>query len=182
MPLVGALYNGNVMVGNRITCWQHLLGPVLPRGFPGGDARIHALECFSGFNPTDAVFCPLPTGGGVIHTEGTVHGVEPNVSDRGRLACVLLFDRVPTPAKMTRTFPWRAVHRTARAQRALAWRRRGGLLVHLWRQRTRMRVTKIRTLLFDMRRAARAVRKMVLRNNPSIAAPPRRRPFGAPFV
>lgn len=137
-------------------------GPVLPHGFPGGDARIHALECISGFDPADAVSTPLAAGGCVIHNQRTMHGAGPNVSDRDRMAYVLIFDRVPTPARVVRYFPWRAEHRTARAQRELEWRRSGGLLVHLWRQRTRMRVTNVRTLLFDIRRAARAVRKIVV--------------------
>lgn len=136
-------------------------GPVLPHGFPGGDSRIHALECISGFDPNDAVLCPLETGGCVIHNGRTVHGAGPNVSDHDRMAYVLIFDLVPTPAKSPRSFPWRAEHKTARAQREREWRRHGGLLVHLWRQRSRMRVTNIRTLLFDMRRAAKAVRRMV---------------------
>jgi hypothetical protein len=137
-------------------------GPVLPHGFPGGDPRIHALECVSGFDLSDAVSCPLSAGGCVIHNGRTLHGAGPNVSDRERMAYVLIFDRVPTPARTARHFPWREEHRTARAQRELEWRRHGGLLVHLWRQRNRMRVTSIRTLLFDMRRAARAVRRLVL--------------------
>ena len=137
-------------------------GPVLPHGFPGGDARIHALECISGFNPQDAVACPLEAGGCVIHNGRTVHGAGPNVSGQDRMAYVLIFDRVPTPAKVARSFPWRSEHRTARAQRELAWRRHGGILVHLWRQRKRMRVTSVRALLFDMRRAARAVRRIVV--------------------
>ncbi len=137
-------------------------GPVLPHGFPGGDARIHALECVSGFDPKDAVRCPLEAGGCVIHNGRTVHGAGPNTSDGTRMAYVLIFDRVPTPAREQRHFPWRDQHRTARAQRELEWRRHGGLLVHLWRQRTRLRVTSVRTLLFDMQRAARAVRRIVL--------------------
>jgi hypothetical protein len=136
-------------------------GPVLPHGFPGGDARIHALECTSGFDPQDAVSCPLPAGGCVIHNGRTVHGAGPNISDGDRLAYVLIFDRIPTPARVARQFPWRAEQRTARAERELEWRRHGGLLVHLWRQRKRVRLTSVRTLLFDMRRAGRAVRKMV---------------------
>jgi ectoine hydroxylase-related dioxygenase (phytanoyl-CoA dioxygenase family) len=137
-------------------------GPVLPHGFPGGDPRIHALECISGFDPRDAVSCPLPAGGCVVHSQRTVHGAGPNVSDRDRMAYVLIFDRVPTPARTLRHFPWREQHRTARAQRELEWRRRGGLLVHLWRQRTRVRLTSVRTLLFDLRRAARAMRRIML--------------------
>ena len=137
-------------------------GPVLPHGFPGGDARIHALECIGDFKPGDAVYCPLPAGGCVIHNGRTVHGAGPNTSDGDRMAYVLIFDRVPTPAREARHFAWRKDHRTARAQRELEWRRSGGLLVHLWRQRTRVRVTNVRTLLFDMRRAARAVRRMMV--------------------
>ncbi|MEA2789757.1 MAG: hypothetical protein QOG73_2163 [Acetobacteraceae bacterium] len=137
-------------------------GPVLPHGFPGGDPRIHALECISGFDPRDAVSCPLPAGGCVVHSQRTVHGAGPNVSDRDRMAYVLIFDRVPTPARTLRHFPWREQHRTARAQRELEWRRRGGLLVHLWRQRTRVRLTSVRTLLFDLRRAARAMRRIMV--------------------
>ncbi|WP_428537846.1 phytanoyl-CoA dioxygenase family protein [Rhodopila sp.] len=137
-------------------------GPVLPHGFPGGDSRIHALECVGGFDMRDTVACPVPAGWCVIHTGRTLHGAGPNLSDGERMAYVLIFDRVPTPARAAREFPWRAEHRTARAQREMAWRRNGGLLVHLWRQRTRMRVTSVRTLLFDIRRAARAVRNLVL--------------------
>lgn len=136
-------------------------GPVLPHGFPGGDSRIHALECIDGFDPQDAVFCPLSAGGCVIHNGRTVHGAGPNASGGDRMAYVLIFDTVPVPAKTERHFPWRAQHKTARAQRELEWRRHGGILVHLWRQRSRVRVTSIRTLLFDMRRAARAVRRVV---------------------
>lgn len=138
------------------------MGPVLPHGFPGGDSRIHALECVSGFDPGDAVMVPLPAGGCVIHNGRTVHGAPPNTSDRDRLAYVLIFDTVPTQAKRPRSFPWRAEHKTAREQRELAWRRQGGLLVHLWRQRTRLRVTSLRTILFDLRRAARAFRRAVV--------------------
>ena len=136
--------------------------PVLPHGFPGGDARIHALECIEGFDPGDAVSCPLQAGGCVIHNQRTVHGAGPNRSDQERMAYVLIYDRVPTPAQTIRDFPWRAAHRTARTRRELAWRRQGGLFVHLWRQRTRVRVTSIGALLFDLRRAARAVRRLLL--------------------
>jgi hypothetical protein len=153
-------------VGEANSCMAYIPGthngPVLPHGFPGDDPRIHALECISGFDPNDAVSCPLATGGCVIHNGRTVHGAGPNVSDRDRMAYVLIFDRVPTPAKTVRHFPWRAEHRTAREQRELEWRRSGGLLVHLWRQRTRVRVTSVRALLFDMKRAVRAVRRMVV--------------------
>lgn len=152
-------------VDDSNSCMAYIPGPhtgsVLPHGFPGGDPRIHVLECDSGFDSRTAVFCP-PDGGCVIHTQRTVHGAGPNKSDRDRMAYVLIFDLLPEPALVIRSFPWRAKHRTLRAQRELAWRRHGGLLVHLWRQRSRMRMTSVRTLLFDLRRATRALRRIVL--------------------
>ncbi len=134
-------------------------GPVLLHGFPDGDSRIHALECV-GFDINSAVLCPVPAGGCVIHNARTVHGAGPNLSDKHRLAYVLIFDLVPVPAATPRSFPWRSQHHTARAQRELEWRRRGGLLVHLWRQRSRLRLTSGRTLLFDVIRALKAVRRL----------------------
>ncbi|MFL5284377.1 MAG: phytanoyl-CoA dioxygenase family protein [Rhodopila sp.] len=135
-------------------------GEVLTHRFPDGDVRIHALDCGREIDPGDAVSCPLPAGGCVMHTQRTVHGAGPNVSGRERLAYVLIFDLVPVPASTPRSFPWRAVHRPPRVQRELAWRRRGGLLVHLWRQRSRVRVTDVRTLLFDCRRALNAMLRL----------------------
>jgi hypothetical protein len=129
-------------------------GPVLPHGFPGGDNRIHALECVDGFDPVSGVPCFLPSGGCVIHTQRTLHYAGPNVSEQDRFAYVLIFDRVPTLARPAKVFPWQAEHKTARSAREKAWRRQGGLLVHLWRQRERLR---IRGLLFDLRRAVRAM-------------------------
>ncbi len=147
------------------SCMEFIPGshrwPVQPHGFPGGDPRVHALECVEGFDPADAVACELPAGGCSIHTQRTLHYAGPNVSDRPRLAYVLIFDLVPTPATEPRAFPWREAHRTARARREQAWRRRGGLLVHLWRQRSRVRLT---TLLFDLRRALSAMRRLRARS------------------
>jgi Phytanoyl-CoA dioxygenase (PhyH) len=132
-------------------------GEVITHRFPHGDARVHALDCGDGLDVSDAVTCPLPAGGCVIHCQRTIHGAGPNISGRERMAYVLIFDVVPVPARIPREFPWRAQHQTPRAKRELAWRRRGGLLVHLWRQRSRVRVTSFKALLFDARRAARAM-------------------------
>jgi hypothetical protein len=146
------------------SCMEYLPGshklPVLPHGFPGGDSRVHALECVGGFDPSAAVPCPLPAGGCVIHTQRTLHYAGPNTSDQPRLAYVLIFDLVPVPARERRVFPWRALHDTARARRERNWRKQGGLLVHLWRQRSRLRLTSLRHLLFDVRRAIAALRRI----------------------
>lgn len=143
------------------SCMEFIPGshrwPVLPHWFPNGDTRVHALECVDGFDPAEAVACELPAGGCTIHTGRTLHYAGPNVSGGPRLAYVLIFDLLPTPAKHPRHFPWREAHRTARAQREQEWRRKGGLLVHLWRQRHRVRAS---TILFDVKRAVSAVARL----------------------
>jgi Phytanoyl-CoA dioxygenase (PhyH) len=148
----------------RNSCMAYLpgshLGPVLNHGFPGNDPRIHALECTEDFDHAAVVACPMPKGGCVMHTQRTLHGAGPNTSDAPRLAYVLIFDLVPTPSAEPRSFPWRVLQDTARARREKDWRRRGGLLVHLWRQRSRLRLTSPRHLWFDLCRALRAMRAL----------------------
>lgn len=147
------------------SCMEFIPGshkaPVLPHGFPGDDPRVHALECKTGFDPNDAVPCFLPTGGCSIHSHRTLHYAGPNISDAPRLAYVLLFNAIPTPTKQPRSFPWLEHQKTARGEREMAWRRRGGLLVHLWRQRNRVKASDIRTLLFDMKRSVSALRRLL---------------------
>ena len=54
-------------------------------------------------------------------TGGRCTGPDPRSTDQERMAYVLIFDRVPTPARAApRNFPWREQHRTARAQRELS--------------------------------------------------------------
>jgi hypothetical protein len=137
------------------------LGPVLPHGFPGDDPRVHALECKTGFDPKDAVPFLLPNGSCSLHTNRTLHYAGTNVSDKPRLAYVLLFNTTPVPVSAPRTFPWLDLQTTARAQRELQWRRRGGLFVHLWRQRNRMKLYNIKTLAFDIKRSVSASKRLM---------------------
>jgi hypothetical protein len=137
------------------------LGPVLKHGYPAGDSRIHALECVDDFDRSAAIACPLPAGGCTLHLSRTLHYAGPNISPQPRLAYVLIFDLVPVPRAIPREFPWLRRPDTARAQREKAWRRHGGLLVHLWRQRTRIRPASLVHLAFDLRRAARAFRRLL---------------------
>jgi ectoine hydroxylase-related dioxygenase (phytanoyl-CoA dioxygenase family) len=111
--------------------------PVLEHRPMGNNPRVHALECLGGFNPNDAVECPLPAGGATIHTHRTLHYAGPNQSDRCRIAYALLFDTPGQPRVDARPFTWaKAV--TDRAGRERDWMRRGGLLVYMWRQRHRL--------------------------------------------
>lgn len=150
-------------VDRRNSCMEFIagshLGPILEHGHPNGDGRVHALECVDQFDRRAAQPCPLPAGGCTLHTGQTLHYTGPNVSDAPRLAYVLIFDVVPTPHVGPREFPWLDQWNTARCQRERAWRRHGGLLIHLWRQRNRVRLHP-RYLLFDLRRAYRALRQL----------------------
>lgn len=110
--------------------------PVLPHRSPNNDPRVHALECFAGFEPADAVHCPLPSGGCTVHTGRTLHGAGPNQTDRPRYAYVMIFETPPTPSRTTRDFPWRHVKRTARQEREYDWVLRSDNLP--WQQRLKI--------------------------------------------
>jgi ectoine hydroxylase-related dioxygenase (phytanoyl-CoA dioxygenase family) len=105
-------------------------GEVLPHRSPNDDIRVHAVECYAGFNPRDAVACPLPAGGCTVHTGRTLHGAGPNHSDAPRYAYVLVFDLPRRPRRGRRAFPWQADKKTARMERERAWRHSlGGIAV-----------------------------------------------------
>jgi ectoine hydroxylase-related dioxygenase (phytanoyl-CoA dioxygenase family) len=97
-------------------------GEVLPHRSPNDDVRVHAIECYAGFDPHDAVSCPIPAGGCTVHTGRTVHGAGANHSGQPRYAYVLVFDLPRRPRTGTRNFPWQAVKRTGRMERERAWR------------------------------------------------------------
>jgi hypothetical protein len=119
---------------------QHF--PVLEHRPMGGDPRSHALECIDGFDPAQAVACPLVAGSCTIHTHRTLHYAGPNNSDQFRLAYALLFDVPPTLSQERRDFYWQRAQQTERAVRMQDWRRRGGVFVHLWRQRHRIGIER----------------------------------------
>ena len=114
------------------------LDHVLPHGSPGGDARVHVVECISGFEPQEAVSCPLPLGACTVHGGRTIHGAGANHSGAPRYAYILVFENARRPRTEPRAFPWLAVQNTKRAARAKAWRRRGGYVVLAWRRAARM--------------------------------------------
>jgi hypothetical protein len=104
-----------------------------------GDPRLHALECVdTRFDPTQAIARPLAAGGCTIHTQRTLHYAGPNTSADYRLAYALLFDLPPIIRREQREFPWQQQQQTGREARHQQWRRRGGVLIHFWRQRHRV--------------------------------------------
>jgi ectoine hydroxylase-related dioxygenase (phytanoyl-CoA dioxygenase family) len=106
---------------------------ILPHRTPGNDPRVHALECYEGFDLAEAVACPLPAGGCTIHYGRTVHGAGPNRSSAPRYAYVLIFQLPPEPAKTPKSFPWLQGRATERMQRQQDWLKKGGKFVRLWR-------------------------------------------------
>jgi hypothetical protein len=113
-------------------------GEVLPHRSPNDDVRVHAVECYTGFNVNDAVACPLRAGGCTVHTGRTLHGAGANHSDAPRYAYVLVFDLPRRPRSKKRIFPWQATKQTARMERERAWRHSiGGIFVLARRKLTR---------------------------------------------
>ena len=111
---------------------------VLPHRPLSGDARIHALECYSGFDPSRAVACPLPAGGCTVHTNRTLHWAGPNCSDAPRLAYVLVFGLPARRTSAAPVYPWLQGRNEPRLHRRREWMRSGGYLVHLARRLRQM--------------------------------------------
>jgi len=108
-------------------------GEVLPHRTPGNDPKIHAIECYEGYDLDSAVSCPLPAGGCTIHHGRTVHGAGPNRSGAPRYAYVLIFQNPYHPVKVPRSFPWLEGKATDRMERQQKWMKKGGRLIGTWR-------------------------------------------------
>ena len=83
----------------------------------GHDTRIHGLEV-EGADVTDAVPCPLPTGGCTIHHNRTLHYAGPNHTEIPRRALIIGYGVPPTPRSSNRRFPWNDAKQTPREDRA----------------------------------------------------------------
>jgi ectoine hydroxylase-related dioxygenase (phytanoyl-CoA dioxygenase family) len=143
---------------NEITVWMPLqavdqrngcmrfipgthLGDVLPHRPLNDDVRVHALECYEGFDPTTCVNFILPAGGCTVHMGRTLHGAGPNQSAKPRYAYSLVFDLLRTPRATTRVFSWQQHRQTARMDRESAWRRSIGGIYQRAVRNFRRRVT-----------------------------------------
>ncbi len=118
-------------------CMQFIPGTpeVLPHGSPNNDKRIHVVECVAGFDPKNAVACPLELGWCTVHTGRTVHGAGANLSGSPRYAYIMVFENPRVRRTQPRVFPWQqAEPTTSRAERARVWRRKGGYAVLAWRR------------------------------------------------
>jgi hypothetical protein len=116
-------------------------GEVLPHRSVNDDARVHALECYEGFDPASAVRCRLAAGGCTVHMGRTIHGAGPNHSEASRYAYSLVFDLPKTPRVTPRVFGWQEHRQTARMTREYAWRRSVGGIYQRAIRNIRRRVT-----------------------------------------
>jgi len=97
------------------------IGAVLPHRPVNNDPSVHMLECYDGFDPSDAVPCLLPAGGCTAHAGRTIHGAGPNITDKPRYAYVLIFETPRKWGRMPRKFAWQDTTITARQEREYRW-------------------------------------------------------------
>ena len=82
--------------------------------------RIHGLEIDEDV-PVDysqAVACPLPSGGCTLHLSRTMHYTGPNKSDMPRRALIMGYQLPGRPSRIKRRFEWNELKTTARQDRA----------------------------------------------------------------
>lgn len=111
-------------------------GELLPHRPAGNDPRNHSLECCGGFDPADAVACPVPAGGAVVHVGRALHSAGPNTTDADRYAYILGFEAPPVPIEGAEHLD--EEHREAPLSsdqiRRRLWLLRGGALILLVRK------------------------------------------------
>jgi ectoine hydroxylase-related dioxygenase (phytanoyl-CoA dioxygenase family) len=134
-------------------------GGILPHRSPGDDPKIPAIECAGGFNPDEAIPCPMAAGGASVHHGKTLHYAGPNQTAIPRRAYILAFEVPPEPSAEKRDFYWNAAKQTAFIARQRRWRRSGGILIEIGRK-ARMGVWRSPgRIVFEARRAFRALTK-----------------------
>jgi hypothetical protein len=102
------------------------------RKLPGKE-RSHGIECYDGFDPNDAVFCPVPVGGCTVHLGRTLHGAGPNVTETARFAYVVVFDVPATVSTEHREFSW-LDQTTTRDEIEAKWLHGRGKIIALYRR------------------------------------------------
>jgi ectoine hydroxylase-related dioxygenase (phytanoyl-CoA dioxygenase family) len=133
---------------------------ILPHRSPGGDRRVHAIECPEGFDMSAAVTCPLPAGHATVHHGRTLHFAGPNRSSAPRYAFIFSFETPPEPLAAARNFYWNFEKQTANRARRHLWRMKGGIVIEAMRK-LRNGVWRPSRLLFEARRAWRALLSQV---------------------
>jgi Phytanoyl-CoA dioxygenase (PhyH) len=145
-------------------CLQYIPGShrrgILPHRRVNDDPKVHSIECEpDAFDVHEAVACPLPAGGAVIHSGRMLHCAGPNETATPRLAYVLAFELPPRPASAPRNFSWNEGRESPDVVRRRQWLRRGGVAVEAVRRARYHQLHRPQRLAFELRRAAQRLRK-----------------------
>ncbi|MBO9533319.1 MAG: phytanoyl-CoA dioxygenase family protein [Solirubrobacteraceae bacterium] len=140
-------------------CLQYIRGShkrgVLRHRRVNDDPTVHSIETHPDeFDLADAVVCPVPAGGAVIHAGRMIHSAGPNTTDEPRLAYTLAFELPPRPSATVRRFDWNEGVESADIIRRRAWLRRGGVAKEVVRRARYHELYKPRRLAFELRRLA----------------------------
>ncbi|KAA1014432.1 phytanoyl-CoA dioxygenase family protein [Paraburkholderia panacisoli] len=129
---------------------SHLRG-VQPHRKLVGKERSHGIECYDGFNPDDAVFCPIPAGGCTVHLGRTLHGAGSNVSATPRFAYVVVFDVPAVVSKEYREFNW-LDQLTKRDETERKWKQGAGKIITFYRRLMRRNTFDPYRLYYGLKR------------------------------
>jgi hypothetical protein len=111
---------------------SHFLG-ILPHRLHGGSRVANSIECESGFDPKDAMVCPIPAGAMTIHHGRTLHGASGNKSNSPRLGYILNYKTPPTPRLDLGRFPWNDSYAKSLQGQRRRWLLRGGFVLDFFR-------------------------------------------------
>jgi ectoine hydroxylase-related dioxygenase (phytanoyl-CoA dioxygenase family) len=131
---------------------SHLRG-VLPHRRVNADPKVHSIEAEPEcFDALQAVECPVPAGGAVIHTGRSLHCAGPNRSPVPRLAYVLAFETPPRTASQPRAFSWNVDRQSSDVALRRRWLRRGGIAIEAVRRARYHDLHRPGRLAFELRR------------------------------
>jgi Phytanoyl-CoA dioxygenase (PhyH) len=117
------------------------------------DPKVHSIETDPDeFDETEAVACPLPAGGAVIHAGKMIHSAGPNTTGTPRLAYTLAFELPPRLAEAPRGFHWNEGRQSSDVVRRRAWLKRGGIAVDIARRARYGHLSDPRRIAFEVRR------------------------------
>lgn len=116
-----------------------------------GKERSHGIECYDGFNPEDAVYCPVPVGGCTMHLGRTLHGAGQNITATPRFAYVVVFDIPATVSTEHREFNW-LEQKTTRDETERQWKRGAGKMIALYRRLMRRNSVDPYRLYYSLKR------------------------------
>lgn len=112
--------------------------PVMTHQSANNDPRIHALECSNEIDGSRVVACPVAVGDIIVHHTRTAHYAGPNITEKPRLAYILIYEAPPHLAKEKREISWHSRRPTAAEARRRMWLIKGGFATVIGRKLARI--------------------------------------------